>query len=214
MFLRKEIAFGLISILLILLATPLISPAKEYRVTNTNSSGPGSLSQAMEDLNQGGDEKENKIIFAIPQGSGPTEPASLDTSLPRMKKPVIFENASGEDIKINSSRIRPFYAYGIYADKSFGIDALSGNMSGTGIGLFYSKAYGIFAGGNITIGTLSGNVSGTGVTLGLFGGYASAYGLYAGNNIAIGTLSGDVSGTGVAVGAGVGPVLGVGGAHA
>jgi hypothetical protein len=180
------------SIFLILLATPLISPAKEYRVTNKNSSGPGSLSQAMEDLNQGGDEKENKIIFAIPQGSGPT---SLDTSLPRMKKPVIFENASGEDIKINSSRIRPFYAYGIYADKSFGIDALSGNMSGTGIGLFYSKAYGIFAGDNITIGSLSGNVSGTGLTLGLFGGYASAYGLYAGNDINITTLSGTARGT-------------------
>ncbi len=74
MFLRKEIAFGLISILLILLATTLISPAKEYRVTDTNGSGPGSLSQAIEDLNQGGDEEENKIIFAIVPGSAPFMP--------------------------------------------------------------------------------------------------------------------------------------------
>jgi hypothetical protein len=76
-------------------------------------------------------------------------------------------------------------------------------VSGTAIGLGYSKAYGICADDNITIGTLSGNVSGTGVTLGLFGGYASAYGLYAGKDITIDTLSGKVSGTGTADGVGL-----------
>jgi hypothetical protein len=158
-FLSKRIAFGLISIFLMLLTTPFVSPAKEYGVTNTNSSGPGSLSRAIGHLKQDGDENY------------------------------------GEDVKNDISRTRPFYTYGIYADKNLGINTLASNVSGTGIGLWYGKGYGLFAGDDIKIRTLAGNVLGTGATLGLFGGYASAYGLYAGKDIKIDTLSGTVGGT-------------------
>jgi uncharacterized protein with beta-barrel porin domain len=193
---RHTVFFLISALVLIFLAIPSTSPAKEYRVTNTNDSGPGSLSQVIGDLNTSGYEEGNKIVFDIPREPGSTESPSLDISLPEIKKTVKFENAPGRGVKLNSSRIRPFYAYGIYADKGFAVDVLSGDVSGKGIGLFYGNAYGVYSGDSITIGTLSGNVSGLGAAAGLFGAYGTGYGLYAEKDIAIDDLSGTVTGTG------------------
>ncbi len=193
---KKKSAACLVFFLLMFLAFPCAGPAKEYRVTSTNDSGPGSLNQAIQDLNASGDDDGNKIVFDIPREPGSTEPPTLDVSLPELKKPVKFENAPGHDVKLNSSRIRPFYTYGIYADKGFAMDALSGDVSGMGIMLFYGNAYGIYSADSITIGTLSGNVSGLGASAGLFAAYGTGFGLYAENDIAIDNLSGTVTGTG------------------
>jgi hypothetical protein len=149
----------------IALLIPILSHAKDYKVTNTSSSGAGSLEQTIKDLNASGGEKENEIIFDIPQSSG-----SIDTAIPAINKPVTFKNLPGQDVKINSN--------GIWADKSFGIDTLSGDVSnGCGWPLFYRTGYGIYAGENIRIGTISGNVRGTGWSAGYFGSYFSGYGL-------------------------------------
>ncbi|WP_243311339.1 autotransporter outer membrane beta-barrel domain-containing protein [Fundidesulfovibrio agrisoli] len=87
---------GLLALLLALTLSPALCLAGTFTVTNSNDSGPGSLRQAMLDLNAAG-AGSNTIQFSIPGST-----ITLISALPTLNSPVTFSNNSGGAVTIVS----------------------------------------------------------------------------------------------------------------
>ncbi|MFP5239194.1 MAG: hypothetical protein ACLGQW_05120, partial [Acidobacteriota bacterium] len=189
---------------------PALCLAGTFTVTNSNDSGPGSLRQAVLDLNAAGD-GSNTIQFNIPGST-----VTLLTALPTFDSPVTFSNNSGGAVTIVSP---PGSSAVITMDERLSFGGVSAiNFSSSASGAGNSTGVGAQGGSELVLSTVSANtaitaqagagtavgMTSTGDNLRITGNMAgsvtatsasgSAYGMRAADDLQIlGSLSGTVT---------------------
>jgi outer membrane autotransporter protein len=185
---KRKLGVFLVLLTAMIILIPALCPASEFVVYNLNDSGPGSLRQAIIDLNAGGAADSNTIRFDV--GGNIT---ALVTPFGLISKPVTFANNSGADVNIiyNSAAIGPITGEGAFASGSAPI-AYSGsnkvNVQVTGPAV--TGFYGNPGDGGLNLKDLSGTINITGTAAG-----ANTYGfaMHVFGPIKIETLSGTLN---------------------
>jgi hypothetical protein len=143
-----------------------VAQASTFVVTNTNSSGAGSLGQAILDANN--NPGPDVIAFNIP-GSG-VQTISPTNQLPPLTDPVTIDGytqpgASPNSLAVGSDAVLLIELNGALANSAYGLSLTGGNCTIRGLIINRFNFYGIYIdskGGNVIAGNFIGtNASGT-----------------------------------------------------
>ena len=143
-----------------------VAQASTFVVTNTNSSGAGSLAQAI--LNANGNPGPDVISFNIP-GSG-VHTISPTNQLPPLTDPVTIDGytqpgAIPNSLAVGSNAVLLIELNGALANSPYGLSLIGGNCTIRGLIINRFNNYGIYIdskGNNVVAGNFIGsNASGT-----------------------------------------------------